>query len=280
MGDYEPPNYKSPSYWQKVVKILLVALAAVSLFLGVAYLVLGEGVICLAIIVIPFLLLGVIGAVVVAVVIYYLQKNNKPKNYSFFSLIFVVIPFASMPIEEGVGTTEQATGAENHIDVFAATEVVWEHVVRVKAIRPDELRRTSLSLSIGFPRPIEAVLDTVAVGGIRMATFERGLYFKETVTEMEPLKVLRFDIHADPKAIPPTALDEHVTVGGQYFDVLEGCYRLEPIAGGVRLHLSSKFRVSTTLNAYAGMWCRWIMADIQENILHVVKARCEAESPK
>jgi len=33
--------------------------------------------------------------------------------------------------------------------------------------------------------------------------------------------------------IPRETLDEHVTVGGEYFDVLRGDYRLEPLGNGV-----------------------------------------------
>ena len=30
-----------------------------------------------------------------------------------------------------------------------------------------------------------------------------------------------------PNSIPPKALDEHIMVGGKYFDVLEGKYEIE-----------------------------------------------------
>jgi hypothetical protein len=46
--------------------------------------------------------------------------------------------------------------------------------------------------------------------------------------------------------IPPTTLDEHVTVGGKFFDVLHGEYTLEALhSGSTRLHLVSRHRVST-----------------------------------
>lgn len=129
---------------------------------------------------------------------------------------------------------------------------------------------------MGFPRPIKAELDTIAVGGIRVAIFDRGLYFTETVTEMIPNKILAFNIKADPNSIPPTALDEHVMVGGKYFDVMEGKYEIERIGDNqINLILTSRFRLSTHFNLYSGAWSKMIMRDIQKNILEVVKSRCE-----
>ncbi|MEL6638958.1 MAG: hypothetical protein AAFR05_19535, partial [Bacteroidota bacterium] len=85
-------------------------------------------------------------------------------------------------------------------------------------------------------------------------------------------------IHADPHEIPSTTLDEHVVVGGQFFDVLEGTYELEDLgAGRHRLHLTSSFEIKTTFNFYAGWWGRWIMKDIQANILRVEKRRAEGK---
>jgi hypothetical protein len=58
--------------------------------------------------------------------------------------------------------------------------------------------------------------------------------------------------------------------------VLQGEYHIEPI-GGHRavLHLSSRHRLSTRFNAYAGLWSDAIMRDIQQSILLVIKHRSE-----
>lgn len=77
------------------------------------------------------------------------------------------------------------------------------------------------------PRPIAATLDRKGVGGIRTATFERGVSFFEAVTEWKPAKALAFTIRADPEFDPHTAFDQHVIVGGRFFDVLDGHYEIE-----------------------------------------------------
>jgi hypothetical protein len=66
-----------------------------------------------------------------------------------------------------------------------------------------------------------------------------------------------------------------VTVGGPYFDLLQGRYELEPIPGGTRVRLTNRFRISTHFNAYAGLWARWILADIQGAVLEVIRDRSE-----
>lgn len=76
-------------------------------------------------------------------------------------------------------------------------------------------------------------------------------------------------------------MDEHIVIGGKYFDVLDGTYELEQLNDSTcRLHLYSHFRMSTTFNAYASIWGKWIMQDIQDNILQVIKNRSEAEGSR
>jgi hypothetical protein len=150
---------------------------------------------------------------------------------------------------------------------------VWREIVSVRTITPEE-QRPALFTTLGFPRPLSATLSRDGVGGVRLARFERGILFVETVTEWEPDARLKFTIAAQTDSIPPSTLDDHVTIGGPYFDVLSGEYRIEPAAnGGVRLHLRSELRVSTTFNLYASLWADAVMRSIQDNILGVIQRR-------
>lgn len=70
-------------------------------------------------------------------------------------------------------------------------------------------------------------------------------------------------------------MDKHVVIGGEYFEVLDGTYRLEDLGNGrCRLHLYSHFALKTDFNFYASLWAGWIMKDIQNNILRVIQTRC------
>jgi hypothetical protein len=134
----------------------------------------------------------------------------------------------------------------------------------------------SWSHRLGFPRPTEAVLEGTGVGSIRYARFEGDVLFVEKVTEWEENKRLSFSIEADTKNIPPTTFDEHVTIGGPYFDVLHGSYWIEPRGPDrVVLHLASDQRLSTGFNFYSQWWTVWLMNDLQSYILRIIKARAE-----
>lgn len=189
--------------------------------------------------------------------------------------ILLLLPLFAALLERTIEFQPQVFSAYNTIDIQATDTIIWSNVTRVRDISAAE-DRSGINRLLGMPRPVRAELDTLAVGGYREAIFERGLVFHETVFEYEHLRRMAFSIKADPDEIPPTAMDEHVVVGGEYFDVLEGRYELETLDNGrCRLHLSSRFVVSTAFNFYSGWWARWIMSDIQENILQVIKRRSE-----
>jgi len=187
-----------------------------------------------------------------------------------------LLPLLFAPLESRLESPVQYRTVETQIEIHASETTVWSNIERVRPIAPFELRRT-WAHAIGFPRPVEATLSYEGVGGVRHASFEHGLMFIETVTRWEPNRVLAFSIRADTEHIPKTTLDEHVTVGGRYFDVLQGEYRIERLRdGNVLLHLSSRERLSTDFNGYAGLWSDAVMSTLQKSILEVIKSRSEA----
>ena len=228
-----------------------------------------EGLICALMALPVFIVMSLIGGFI-GVRIF---KRNKSKlNVS----LFLLLPFFFVQIENKFARTDKVFIEHTSIEINAEDKYIWDNLTRVKEITEEE-NNPSLFQFMGFPRPIEAELDTIAVGGVRKAIFAKGLFFTETVTEMEVLKVLAFNIVADPKSTPPKALDEHVMVGGKYFDVLEGKYEIEKIGDQKAiLHLTSQFRLSTLFNFYSGLWSKIIMRDIQKNILTIIKLRSEA----
>lgn len=267
IGLFVAYHYDSLTSSRKVLKISMpvfsiIGLIGLSVFFG------QEGIIC-ALMALPiFAAMALIGGLI-GVRIF--ERN---KNKLTISLI-LFIPFLIAPFENYLGLTDKIFSEKTTIEISSTERRVWENIIRVKEIAEEENNVTLFQI-MGFPRPIKAELDTIAVGGIRKAIFARGLFFTETVTEIVNEKVLAFDIKADPNSIPPTALDEHVLVGGQFFDVLEGRYEIEKISDSeIRLHLTSKFRLSTGFNFYSGLWSKLIMSDIQKNILQIIKQRSE-----
>lgn len=255
---------------RKIAMITMPIFAILGL-VGISVLSGKEGIICALMALPVFLFMALLGGFI-GVRIF---KRNR-KNDQLYVSLFVLLPFLIAPLENQLGLTDKIFTEHTAIEINATDKIVWSYITRVKEISEKE-NNNSLFQFMGFPRPIEAELDTIAIGGIRKAIFARGLFFTETVTQMQTNKLLAFNIVADPKSIPPKALDEHVMVGGKYFDVLEGKYEIEKVKEGrIVLHLTSQFRLSTRFNFYSGLWSKLIMKDIQENILDIIKRRSEA----
>jgi hypothetical protein len=203
----------------------------------------------------------------------YLKSRDK-ENKRYISL-FALLPFMAAPVEKLVGEIPGTYEAYTYIDIHAPAERIWNNVTRVKAI-PAEQDKGWLTRTLGFPRPVKAELNFNGVGAYRKAIFTGGLVFHETVSAYEEQKKMVFSIKAYPYEIPSTTMDDHVVIGGKYFDVLNGTYELKKLNDTTyRLHLYSHFKLTTTFNFYASWWARWIMKDIQHNILQVEKERAE-----
>jgi hypothetical protein len=201
-------------------------------------------------------------------------KLRKRDSKVYISLL-TLLPFLVSPIENFIGSIPGTYEANTYIDINAPAGKIWNNITRVNEIRPEE-DRGWLTKFLGMPRPVEAILNYNGVGASREARFTKGLVFHETVLEYIDKKKMVFSIKAYPYEIPSTTMDEHIVIGGKYFDVLNGTYELEQLNDKTyRLHLYSHFKLTTTFNFYASWWAKWIMKDIQNNILQVEKQRAE-----
>lgn len=234
------------------------------LSVAVAALAAWEGAICIVMSLPLLLLLSSIGG---------LLTRTAASRSRGGTLAFVVLPFAVAPIESKLPEPRVLQKNVTAITIDAPLPVVWQHVTRVDSIREAE-HRPALFTAIGFPRPIDATLSRPGIGGVRHARFDGNVLFVETVTEWEDERKLSFTI--DPASIPAKTLDPHVTIGGPFFDVLNGTYELERTASGHTLVvLTSEHRISTRFNPYAGLWAGAIMRSVQNNILYVIRDRAE-----
>ena len=233
-----------------------------------------EGAICLIMAAVVYLPLATIGGVISGLILARIDRNRL--SSSVLCAMVLVLPAASAFVENYFALPQERSIVHTSITIQAPPSVVWHNIIRVPRITEP---LGGYFYKMGFPKPLEATLSYEGVGGVRHASFERGLVFIETVDTWDPEKTLSFSIATDPQSIPPTTLDEHVVVGGRYFDVLRGTYEIVPDKdGGCVLHLSSETRVSTRFNFYAGLWAKLLMSDIQNTILSVLKDRAESGS--
>lgn len=245
--------------------------AIVFFFFALAFLFQIDGAICLIVLFGPFLLLGGLGGFIYMLIII---RRNKHKDL----YVSLMLPLIVLAIERNFEATDSINTIATSIVVDAPSSVVWEQIKNVKNIREDEIETHFIHL-IGVPKPINGELDKEGPGGIREITWAKGIRFREHITAWKEGVSFAYDIDVDPKSIPPKTLDEHVMIGGKYFDVLKGSYTLDSTADGKCLiTLSCTYRVTTNLNFYSKIWADFMLDDFQEMILEVVKKRSEGGS--
>ncbi len=257
---------------QSIWRWFLLPVLPIVLACGISLLFRVEGLICMIFALPGAVVCSMVGGVLGGA----LARFLRAKRGTVACLAF--LPFLLAPLETIINPPVQTREVSTEITIHAPSSIVWQNIERVRPIQAAEMP-DSWAQRIGFPRPVEATLSYEGVGGVRHASFERGLLFIETVNAWETERLLSFTIRADTSHIPATTLDEHVTIGGRYFDVLYGEYRIEASTNGtVILHLTSRQRLSTDFNAYAGLWTDAVMRTLQNSILGVVKSRCEREA--
>ena len=230
-----------------------------------------EGMICLTIIVAPFFIIGTIGAFIFRLI--KLQNEGKgTKLYSFF-----LMPLLFLAIESNIHPTKQIHTVITSIQINSDQEKIWNNIKNVKNIREEEIDRHFIHF-MGIPKPINGELNEEKIGGIRKITWEKGIKFEETITAWNEGVGFSYNIDVDPKSIPPQTLDEHVMIGGKYFDVLRGSYEIVQISKeNFKVILTCTYRVTTNLNTYSKTWANFILNDFNNMILGVIKNRCEAK---
>jgi len=236
-----------------------------------------EGAICLTIAAPIYLLMSSLGGIVAGLH----QRGARPSAIDDSNARFGVVlalPFLLAPFEKRVAPATELRIVETSVRIAADADTVFRNLSVVPRIENNE-RRRGFFQRIGIPQPLEATLSYQGVGAIRDARFVEGIRFRETVTRFEPGRRLAFDIAVDPASIAPRTLDEHVRVGGPYFDAQYGEFEIQPRADGtVLLRLRSRHRVATRFNFYARLWTDAIMQDLQTGICDVIKQRSERDA--
>lgn len=228
-----------------------------------------DGLICISIIIIPFLLLGTLGAFIFRL-IKLKRENNGTKLYAS-----LMLPIAFLFVEKNITPTSQSYTVENKIVVKANKNSVWQNIKNVKNINSKEIETHFIHL-IGIPKPLNGEIDIEKVGGVRKITWEKGIQFKEKITRWNEGNGFEYDIEVDPNSIPPKTLDEHVMIGGKYFDVLKGSYTIDSINQSTSIiSLNCTYSISTSFNSYSKLWADYILSDFNDMILEVIKKRCE-----
>jgi hypothetical protein len=234
-----------------------------------------EGLIC---VILAAPLFGVIGGVAGLIVGAVFRWTRWMRRATYcFALLPVLLGICEhyIPLPQNVHTIERT------ITVAATRADVWDQLMTAPAIRPDEVGK-GLMYRIGVPLP-ESALAGESDGGylVRHIRMGKGIEFDQVATDWEVCRRVRWQYRFTPDSFPPRALDDHVRIGGEYFDVLDTEYALEPGRDGTTtLRVSMSYRVSTRYNWYAQPVAALFVSNFEETALRFYARRAEAQAAR
>jgi hypothetical protein len=199
------------------------------------------------------------------------EKDEWEKPGGLKVSFLFLIPLLAGAIEGDRTSSFKELSVEKQVEIKASPEAVWKALL---SNNQTDIKRQGLTFSsfFGFPHHLNTTVGKIAVGGSRVANYEKGLTFMETIEKIEPGRSLVLSIKTDPSRISKAVMDEHIVIGGEHVQLLQDEYKLEELSGGrTRLTLSSRFSINTPFNWYAGIWSKWLMSDILQEELDAVR---------
>jgi len=240
-----------------------------ALFVVGTLLVFIEGIVCAVVIVPLFSVMGSLGGLAMGIVCR-VTDWPRPALYGF-----AVLPLALGAVEPNWPNPEQISSTSRTLFIAAPAERVWHELNNAQGIRPSEVG-DAWAYRIGVPMPVAGVTQDTPEGRVRKVQWQKDVHFDEIITEWQPLQRVKWRYRFSPDSFPAGALDDHVVIGGHYFDLRDSAYTLTPREGGTELRIDVSWRVSTRFNWYADRVAQFLLGDFSEHILRFYRARSEA----
>lgn len=229
-----------------------------------------EGSICIAMAVPIFLVAASVGGVLAFLV----RRSLRPAPGAVSALL--ALPLLLGYAETQLPLPQDTFVAQDSVLIAAPPEAIWRLINGATGIQPEEMRG-GLAWAIGVPYPVEAITHTVGDQRVRRLRWQKGVSFDEPITAWDENRFIQWRYDFKPDSFPPGALDDHVLIGGKYFDLIDTSYRLTPEGAGTRLEIVVNYRVSTHFNLYATAWARLLVDDAASTILGFYKQRSERQ---
>ncbi len=228
-----------------------------------------EGMICAIVIVPMFAVLGSFGGLAMGVVC---RITHWPKQ-TLYSLM--ALPLLVGALGDQIPNPEHLSTVSRSQFIAAPASVVWRHLNDTQDIRPEEFN-ASWASRIGVPMPLAGVTRDTPAGRVRESRWDKAVAFDEIITDWQPGRYLRWTYRFTPESFPPGALDDHVLIGGHYFDLQDTAFTLTPVAGGTMLCIQTHYRVSTQFNFYADWVAQRLLSNMLETALKFYQGRSES----
>jgi hypothetical protein len=244
------------------------AAAANALFVISTMVIRVEGLICAVLAVPLFGLVGGLGGILMGAVCRW-TKWPRPAIFSFAAL-----PLLFGGLEQNLPLPQDVRSVERVRIVSASPETVWTHLAVARDIRPDEIG-TAWMYRIGVPFPSSAVTELADGTPVRHVTMGKGIQFDQIAADWQPNRRVRWIYRFTNDSFPPGALDDHVRIGGQYFDVIDTEYALHKVNAGTELRVTMHYRVSTAFNWYTQPIADFLVGNFEEAALRFYANRAE-----
>jgi hypothetical protein len=246
------------------------ALVNVLFVLG-TFAILIEGAICIIIAAPMFALLGGLAGLLAGAACRLSRRWMRPTVYCLTALPVLLAHVEShFPLPRDISTVGRS------ITVAATPAAIWTQLTTAAGIRPEEVE-DGWMYRIGVPLPESALTDAADGEVVRHIRMGKGIQFDQVAAEWEPGRRVRWLYRFTPDSFPPRALDDHVRIGGEYFDIIDTEYLLQPQADGTTtLHVAMSYRVSTRFNWYAGRVAELLVGNFEQTALRFYARRAEA----
>ena len=221
---------------------------------------------CILIIAFPFLLTaGIIGLILGPII----KNRNSNKLYSI-----VLLPFILSPVETLIPNKSEHFSVESKIIIETDKQTVWNNLIEVPEIKDNEYEKGFFNY-IGVPRHIKSELEIINDTEYRIGYFTDELKLYETISKVEPLKFVEFNIHISESELRDLPTDKHL-LKSDYFSFNNISYEIREITPNkTELILSCDYILNSKMNGYANFWAEKIIKDFENRLLNSLKLKIE-----
>jgi hypothetical protein len=249
------------------------AAGANALCVVVALLVTIEGLICVILAVPIFVVLGGIAGLLTGML---RRLSGWPRRGVYG---FALLPLLLGGFEQRLPLPQALLREDRVLVVGAPAAVVWQQLLFARDIQAKEMDHAWM-YRIGVPLPRSALTEAQAGALVRHITMGKYIHFDQVATDWVLNQHVLWTYRFTKDSFPAQALDDHVRIGGAYFDVLDTKYTLREVAGGSELHVSMRYRVSTNFNWYVRPIAALLVGNFEETALQFYGRRAESASDR
>lgn len=221
---------------------------------------------CILIIAFPFLLTaGIVGLILGPII----KNRNSNKLYSI-----VLLPFILSPIESFIPNKSEHFSVESKIVIKTDKLTVWKNLIEVPEIKDKEYEKGFFNY-IGVPRPLKSELEIINGSEYRIGYFSDELKLYETISKVDPLNFVEFNIHINESELRDLPTDKHL-LKSDYFSFNNISYELQEVsANKTELILRCNYTLDSKMNGYANFWADKIIKDFESRLLNSLKLKIE-----